>query len=157
MALKRKTLIVGITALALAAGIGGGWWLYETQSFPDTMTESEFNKLKDKEMEIMDTKVFLDEDLEKWYFEKRQQKGEYVYPDGDNTYILVSLGPVKNEKTFLMVNGVKERNGKLIIGYDTLVLKNPPSIKFEDDIRSALIRVKGKYDSVTFVAVKDKK
>jgi hypothetical protein len=155
--LKRKTILaIGSIILLLAVGIGG-WVIYGSKRVPETMTESEFSKLKDKKMEVVDTKVFLDKDLEKWYFKNRQKKGVYVYPDGDDTYILVSLGRVKDKKTLLMVNGVKESHGKLLIGYDSLVMKNAPSIKFEDDIRSTLIRVQGKYDTVKVIDVKEGK
>jgi len=149
--LKKKIAIASFFILMIVLVFG--FLAFKSDVPPNTMTQKEFEKLDDKEMEIIDTSLFLDERLEEWYFDKRKEKGEYVFHDGDHTYILVSLGHVKSENTFLMIHGVKEKNGKLILGYDALTLDDPPKIEFEDDIRSTLIRVKGKYNSVKTVNI----
>lgn len=153
--LKNKKIYLWITVIVGVLLIGAGIWIYQSKPMNGTMTEHEFNQLKDKEMEIVDTSVFLDEELEKWYYENRQVAGEYTYVNGDSTYILVSLGTVENENSFLLLNGVKELDGKLAVGYDTIVMNDVPSIKFEDDIRSTLVKVKGNYDKIHVIDVEE--
>lgn len=146
---KKSIAIASFFILALVSGLV----IFKDDFSPAIMTQKEFEKLDDKEIEIIDTSLFIDEELEEWYFEHRKERGEYTYHDDGHTYILVSLGHVEDENTFLLIHGVKEKNGKLIIGYDNLILNDPPEIDFEDDIRSTLIRVEGEYKSVKAVKV----
>lgn len=151
----KKSVSISLVLLSLLIIGFVGWWIYDSRPFPETMTLAEFEKLKEKQMEIIDTSVFLDEELEEWYFKKRQEEGEYLYHSNDSTYILISLGMVEDENTFLLLNGVRERNGRLLISYDTLQLKDAPEIEFEDDIRSTLIRVDGIYDSIKLIHIEE--
>lgn len=150
--MKKRWILIAL-GIALVVGLGAGIWLYVSKQTPDTMKEEEFVKLKDKEMEVVDASVLYDEDLEKWYLENRPEKGEHIYQKDGNTYILLSIGSVENENTFLLINGVKENNGQLIVSYEALVMDNAPNIPFEDSIRSALIKVQGKYDKVKSVEI----
>lgn len=152
---KKKWYFVIAALIIVVLGAGAGLWYYQSNHIDKTMTEKQFNHLKDKKMEVVDTSVFLDKKLEKWYYEKRQTKGTYLYKSGDSTYILVSAGKVKEKKTFLLLNGVKDIDGKLAIGYDTLVMKDVDNVKFEDSIRSTLVKVKGHYDQVHVIDVEE--
>lgn len=142
--------VVGIILIVV---IGAFLWVIESSQTKGTMTEQEFKGLTDKEMEIVDTSVFLDEELKDWYYKNRKVAGEYTFPIDDSTYILVSVGEVEDENTFLLLNGVKEVKDKLVVSYETLKMENSPNIEFEDNIRSTLIKVEGNYQKVEVVQV----
>lgn len=152
---KKKRYLAIVGGVVLVIGLGLGFSFYQSHHIKENMTEHEFSQLKNKKMEIVDTSVFMDDKLEQWYTENRKEKGLYLRQSGDSTYILVSLGEVKNKNTFLLLNGVKDVNGQLAIGYDQLVMEDVPNVKFEDGIRSTLVKVKGNYNKVTVVNVKE--
>lgn len=147
---RLSTIFIAISIIVL---IGIVVWVYQSNNIPKSMSEDEFNNLKDKEIEIIDTSIFYDEKIEKWYEENRKKKGEYIYHDGEHTFILLSVGEVEDEKTFLLLNGVKDVNGKLVVGYDTIVMDNAPTIEFKDNIRSTLFKVKGKINEIEVIDV----
>lgn len=152
---KKKWMKIVISLILLfAIGIGAGFGVNQYMSSSKTMTEKKFNKLEKIDFQVIDTSNFLDKKLEKWYNEKRKDKGVYQYQDKKDTYILVSLGKVKDNNTFLLLNGVKEKNGKIIIGYSELTMKNQ-NISFEDNIRSTLISVKGNHKNIKGIIVKE--
>ena len=142
-----------VAGIILIVVIGGFLWVIESSQTKGNMTEQEFKGLTDKEMEIVDTSVFLDEELKDWYYKNRKVAGEYTFPIDDSTYILVSVGEVEDENTFLLLNGVKEVKDKLVVSYETLKMENSPNIEFEDNIRSTLIKVEGNYQKVEVVQV----
>lgn len=144
-----------LAGVVLLGAIGGGIYTYQNNQVESEMTEKAFAELKDKPMEVIDTSAFSDKKLEKWYLKNRQTKGEFLFHKDGDTYILVSVGKVKNSDTYLLINGVKEEKDKLLIGYDTMEIEESSEIKFEDDIRAAVIKVEGNYDEINVIDVKE--
>lgn len=124
----------------------------------EVVKESEFELLNDVPFQIIDTQYFSDADLGSWYAEKRKEAGEYTYESSEGTYVLISIGKVKNENTFLLLNGVKEKSeGKVIIGYDQVEIEGTTSIKLEDKIRATLILLDNNYGEIRAVRVEEEK
>lgn len=145
-------VLVGVLVLLLI-GFKYSDSLFQTDG--GKVSEKKFEQMKDKDMEIIDTGVFIDEKLEKWYLENRKEKGEVVYEDKDHTYILVSLGKVKDPSTLLLLKGVKEQRGKLLVAYEPFDQAGDTSVDFPDDVRSSLIRVEGNYNNIQVVDVEE--
>lgn len=152
---QKKIRNLVVISLVLIAVLGGIILVMKPNDLKESMTEQEFRDLEDKEMEIVDTSVFLDKKLEDWYFGNRKEAGEYIYHSGDSTYILVSVGEVEDKNTFLLLNGVKEIKNRLVISYETIQMQDAPEIEFEDNIRSTLIKVEGKYEKVETVDISE--
>lgn len=121
-----------------------------------TVTETTFDEWEDVPYQVVDHSYFADEEMEAWFLENRQTAGEYVYQTDEGVYILLSLGTVESENTFLLLNGAKKDNkGELVIGYDQMTLEVSNEIEMEDDIRSTIVYVEGDYSEVKSVQVEE--
>ena len=153
--LKGYIIAVTVGLVVLIATIVAIEW-FDPSGDKGEIQATTFEELADVPFQVVDNSYFSDESLESWYMENRQEAGEYVYPSDEGTYILLSIGLVEDDNTFLLLNGAKEdENGNLVVGYDRIHVENTPEIEFEDDIRSTLVLVEGNYDDVKAVTVEE--
>lgn len=153
--MKKKIILsvsLGVLFVALCVGIGLN--VKDSNTSNNTFTEKQFEKMTDKSMEVIDTSFFEDDKMESWFEKHRKEKGSYTYQKGKDTYILISAGKVKNENTYMMLNGIKEDKDNLLVSYETLTVDDVPNIKFKDDFRTTLVKVKGNYDKVEIAKIK---
>src|SRR5690625_5133155 len=91
----------------------------------EVLAEEDFNELEDVSFQILDTQHFTDKGLESWFLENRKTAGEYIYEEDGDVYILLSVGRVSDENTFIVLNGVKKgKRDQLTIGYDKIKIEN---------------------------------
>lgn len=155
--MNKKKLWMGVGALAI---LGGGAF-YAAPAIQENMTlQSEtikmddFKELKEAQFEVLDTAAFTDKNLEKWFEENKESKGEHLYFDNKHTYVLISPGKDAKGDTTIWFDGLKTSGKeKLVVGYDLMSAKELGIAVKEDELRTLLVRTEGEFKEVKSVSV----
>lgn len=154
--MKKKTIWMTLGGLAI---LGGGAYyaipaMEESAVMKvDTMKEKEFQKYEELQVQIIDTAGLSDKNLSKWVEENQGKKGEHLYFDNKNTYVLITPGEGKDNTT-IWFDGMKKLNDDtLIVGYK-LVDGSEVGVKPEKGvIRTMLIATEGEFKKTKTVEV----
>ncbi|AJD93536.1 hypothetical protein JMA_42190 (plasmid) [Jeotgalibacillus malaysiensis] len=154
--MNKKTIWMTLGGLAI---LGGGAYfampaMEESAVMKvDTMKEKEFQKYEELQVQIIDTAGLSDKNLSKWVEENQGKKGEHLYFDNKNTYVLITPGEGEDNTT-IWFDGMKKLNDDtLIVGYK-LVDGSEVGVKPEKGvIRTMLISTEGEFKKTKTVEV----
>lgn len=157
--MKTKKWLIGLSALGVVGG--GAYYLApaiqeNTIEQSETIKETKFEDLKEVKIEIMDTSAFSDKNIEKWFEKNKGKNGESLYYDNKYTYVMVSGGEKGNDSDVIWLDGVRQMNEKLIIGYEFKDAKEFGVTKKDDRTPTLLIRTEGEYKEVKGIVVEKK-